>query len=141
LASVCLAIAVRYVDPGATKADRQRCTSGLGLRYPYTMKRRKHSPKTRRSSGEEPDADGLMVGNLLRQTVRDQIKANEPPEVAATYRRLIAEGHDDANALELITAVLAAEMYYILNEQRHFDEAKYNANLRRLPELPYDSDA
>ena len=55
-----------------------------------------------------------MVGNLLRQTVRDQIKANEPPEVGATYRRLIAEGHDNANALELITAVLAAEMYHIM---------------------------
>ena len=105
------------------------------------MKRRKHSPKTRQLSGEEPDAGGLMVGELLRQTVRDQIKANEPPEVAATYRRLIAEGHDNANAVELITAVLAAEMYDIMNEQRDFDEAKYNANLRRLPELPYESDA
>lgn len=82
-----------------------------------------------------------MVGELLRQTVRDQIKANEPPEVAATYRRLVAAGHDNANAVELITAVLAAEMYDIMNEQRDFDEAKYNASLRRLPELPYESDA
>jgi hypothetical protein len=105
------------------------------------MKRRMHSPKTRRFSGQKPDVGGLMVGELLRQTVRDQIRANEPPAVAATYRRLIAAGYDDANAVELITAVLAAEMYDIMNERRDFDEAKYNANLRRLPELPYESDA
>lgn len=109
---------------GLLPVNPSPCTSGCGLRYSCSMKRRKHSPKTRRSSGEEPDAGGLMVGELLRQTVRDQIKANEPPEVAATYRRLIAEGHDATNALELITAVLAAEMYDIMNEQRDFDETK-----------------
>ena len=105
------------------------------------MKRRKPLRDTRQASTELPDGDGLMVGELLRQTVRDQIKANEPPEVAATYRRLIAEGHDNSNAIELITVALAAEMYHIMNEQRDFDETKYNANLRRLPELPYESDA
>lgn len=82
-----------------------------------------------------------MLGEMLRQTVRDQIKGNEPPEVGATYRRLIAEGQDQKNAIELITAVLAAEMYGIMKEQRPFDEIRYNTNLRHLPELPYDSDA
>jgi hypothetical protein len=88
-----------------------------------------------------PDGDGAMVGELLRQTIRDQIKANDPPEVTATYRRLIAEGHDNSNAVELITAVLAVEMYDIMKERREFDETKFKTNLRRLPELPYESDA
>ena len=105
------------------------------------MKRRKRSAGSARGTNTGADPEGLRVGELLRQTVRDQIKANEPREVAATYRRLIAAGYDTVDAIELITAVLAAEMYDIMNEQRPFDEARYNANLRRLPELPHDSDA
>lgn len=105
------------------------------------MKRRKPSRGPRRTSDELSEADGYKVGELLRQVVRDQIKGKEPPEVAATYRRLIMEGYDEANAVELITVVLAAEMYDVMNEQRDFDEQKYNRNLRRLPELPYESDA
>ena len=122
---------------GTSFSDTNRAIESR-LRYACGMTRRKSS---RNSHPVVPDAEGLMVGEMLRQTVRDQIKANEPPEVAATYRRLIMEGHDKADAIELITAVLAAEMYDIMNEQRDFDEAKYNMNLRRLPELPYESDA
>ncbi|HEY0372298.1 MAG TPA: hypothetical protein VGD79_09870 [Thermoanaerobaculia bacterium] len=104
------------------------------------MKRFKPSRNARRAPRETPDPTGAKVGEMLRQTIRAQVKANDPPEVAATYRRLIAEGEDDKNAIELITSVLAIEMYDIVQEQRGFDEAKYNARLQRLPELPYDED-
>ena len=111
------------------------------MRYPDSMKRRKPPGRAAHGSGGVTDADGLRLGEILRQTARDQIRAGEPPQVAATYRRLLAEGQAETNAIELITAVLAAEMYAIMNEQRPFDEANYNRNLRRLPELPYESDA
>jgi len=85
--------------------------------------------------------EGRVLGDLLRQTVRDQIAAKNPREVEATYRRLLSEGHDQKNALELITAVLAAEMYDMMSEERELNAAKYAHDLRRLPELPYESDA
>ncbi len=85
--------------------------------------------------------DGRLLGNILRQTVRDQIAARNPPEVEATLRRLLSEGHDRQNAVELITSVLAAEMYDMMNEGREFNAAKYIHDLHRLPELPYESDA
>jgi hypothetical protein len=85
--------------------------------------------------------DGLLLGDILRQTVRDQIAARNPPKVEATLRRLLAEGHDREKAVELMTAVLAAEMYDMMNEGREFNVAKYILDLHRLPELPYESDA
>lgn len=88
-----------------------------------------------------PDPNGPRLGEILRQTVRNQIRGNEPPEVAVTYRRLIAEGHDDPSAIELIATVLSVEIYAILKGHRSFDEAKFTAHLRRLPELPYEDDA
>ena len=85
--------------------------------------------------------DGIRLGNILRSTVKDQIAANDPPEVGATLRRLVAAGFDEANAIEHITAVVAAEMYSMMTEGRDFDRRKYLEDLRRLPELPYDADA
>jgi len=78
---------------------------------------------------------------MLRAVVRDQIRGKKPPIVEATYRRLLRSGEDEQNAIELITAVLVADVYDMMNEQREFDEANYAAALKRLPELPYESDA
>ena len=107
------------------------------------MATRKRKTRAQRAQTDEEafDQQGLVLGELLRETVRDQVKGNNPPEVAATYRRLLAQGYDRAEAIELITAVLAAEMYDIMNERRPFDSARYNISLKRLPQLPYDSDA
>lgn len=93
-------------------------TISAPLRYANAMKRSKPPRGKSRASMGATNADGRMLGEMLRQTVRDQIKANEPAEVGATYRRLIAEGQDQKNAIELITAVLAAEMYDIMNIAR-----------------------
>ena len=77
----------------------------------------------------------------MRDIVKDQIKANDPPEVASTLRRLLASGIDEAHAIELITAVVAAEMFNMMTQGREFDRRRYIEDLRRLPELPYDTDA
>jgi hypothetical protein len=87
------------------------------------------------------DEEGIRLGNILRSTVKDQIKSNDPPEVRSTLRRLLAAGFDERNAIEHITAVLAAEIYHVMNEGREFDLKMYVTNLRRLPGLPDDSDA
>ena len=51
------------------------------------------------------------------------------------------EGYSDAESVELIAAVLAAEMFYMLTQQRDHDRLRYAVMLKRLPELPHDSDA
>jgi hypothetical protein len=86
-------------------------------------------------------ADGHLAGEAVRKTVRAQIRGKEPPEAEQAYRRLKHEGYSDGEAVELIAAVLAAEIFYVLSEQSEHDPARYAKMLRRLPELPHDSDA
>jgi len=69
------------------------------------------------------------------------MRAHHPPETEQAYRRLRAQGYSDADAVELIAAVLAAEMFYMLNEQREHDPVRYAKMLKALPELPSDDDA
>jgi len=102
--------------------------------------------KKQRNRGVDPltaisDEEGIRLGNIVRATVKDQLKADDPPEVGATLRRLLAAGFDERDAIEHITAVLAAEIYDVMNEGRKFDLKKYITNLRRLPALPEDADA
>lgn len=87
------------------------------------------------------DEDGRRAGNELRKAVRTQIRTRKPPIVEATYQRLLRSGQDKRNAIELITAVLVAEIYDMMNERRPYDEAKYSSMLKKLPDLPHESDA
>jgi hypothetical protein len=70
-----------------------------------------------------------------------QIRGHKPLEAEQAYRRLRTQGYSDADAVELIAAVLAAEMFYMLTQQSEHDPARYAKMLKRLPELPYDADA
>jgi hypothetical protein len=102
--------------------------------------------KKRRPSRVDPlkalsGKEGKRLGNIVRSTVKDQIAGNDPPEARSTLRRLLAIGFDERNAIEHIAAVLAAEIYDVMNEGREFDLKRYVTNLRRLPNLPNDSDA
>lgn len=107
------------------------------------MKKRGKNPRNRRTpSASEPSAEsGRRVGQILRSVVREQIQEKKPPIVEATYRRLLRSGEDEKNAIELIATVLASQIYDMLNKQQEYDESKYAAALKRLPELPFESDA
>jgi hypothetical protein len=43
--------------------------------------------------------------------------------------------------VELIAAALAAEMFYVLSQQREHDPVRYAKMLKALPTLPSDEDA
>lgn len=107
------------------------------------MKKKRKNPRNRDSSPvSEPSAEsGRRVGQILRGVVRDQIREKKPPIVEVTYRRLVRSGEDEKNAIELIATVLASQIYDMLKEQQEYDDAKYAAALKRLPELPFESDA
>jgi hypothetical protein len=77
----------------------------------------------------------------MREAVRTQIRTQDPPETERTYRRLRHAGYSEPDAVELITAVLAAEVFYMLTQQTEYDPLRYVRMLKRLPELPHDSDA
>ncbi len=73
--------------------------------------------------------------------MRTQIRTHELPETEQAYRRLRHDGYSDRDAVELIAAVLAAEIFYMLKQKTEHDPLRYAKMLKRLPDLPYDSDA
>ena len=72
----------------------------------------------------------------LHQAVEEQVRLNEPPAVAATLARLVAEGHARDEAIRLIGAVLMMELNEVMQTNRDFDPALYAARLAALPNLP-----
>ncbi len=75
---------------------------------------------------------------IILEVVDKQLRSNEIPEVKETFKRIISEGFSNQEAKKMIGAVLVAEIYYILKNERVFDTEKYISALKRLPELPGD---
>jgi hypothetical protein len=86
----------------------------------------------------DPEDEEAFDADLapLRQVVEDQLRANDPPEVAATLARLVAAGHTRDEAVALIGAALIIELNEIMRSEREYDAARYARNLANLPALP-----
>ena len=80
------------------------------------------------------------VREVILDAVENQIRKNDPPETKDTLDRLIQSGQSREDALRLIAGVLASEMFEVMKSKSHFDNARYAANLARLPNLPRDKD-
>jgi hypothetical protein len=75
----------------------------------------------------------------LIEVIENQLRANDPPETRETLDRLKKEGHTYEEAMKLIACVLVNEIYDVMKSQTPHDNARYVANLKRLPELPWDN--
>jgi len=88
---------------------------------------------------DDDDEDDTALDSAiapLLQAVEEQVRTNEPPEVAATLARLQSAGHDRDEAISLIGAVLMLELNEVMQNDREFDPARYAARLAALPRLP-----
>ena len=81
---------------------------------------------------------GEIAGEGIRQAVREQLDAGEPPEARRTYARLLAAGMSDDQAVEFMAAVLASEMFEMLKHGTPYDRERHENALRALPKLPWD---
>jgi hypothetical protein len=88
--------------------------------------------------GEDDEDDEQFDAAIapLLQAVEEQVRTNEPPEVAATLARLQSAGHERDEAISLIGAVLMFELNEVMRHDREFDPARYAARLAALPRLP-----
>jgi hypothetical protein len=84
-------------------------------------------------------ADRAMAGEAIREAVREQIRTGDPPEAKKTYERLKTMGMAADEALEMLAAVLAVEMFEMLKEHKPYDREHYESQLRKLPTLPWSS--
>jgi len=81
------------------------------------------------SSEDKTVRDGFL------STVVHQIATNDPPETKVTYDRLQAAGLSEGQALQLIGLVLKKEMKEMITESRGFDNERYIALMKKLPEI------
>ena len=86
--------------------------------------------------GVEPN----RAGEKILLAVEKQLAENNPPQVAWTLERLLAEGIMREDALKYIACALSIEIFEVLKHGATYDEARYLRNLARLPELPWDSE-
>jgi hypothetical protein len=85
-----------------------------------------------------PSSGNPHLRRAILEVVHNQLRDGTPPETAATLERLVREGHAREQAIELIGAVVASEIYGVLKEGRAYDRARYVAALRSLPHLPWE---
>jgi len=77
-----------------------------------------------------------QLRRALLEVVENQLRDGTPPETRATLDRLVGGGHTREQAVERIAGVVEAEMQAVLRTRRPFDEARFVAALRALPEQP-----
>ena len=102
-----------------------------------TSARRTKIPTVERPSAPE---DSKFIRAALFEAIDNQIRDRTPPETKQTYDRLKSEGFDHLETMKLLGCALTSELFYIMKEERVFDEEKYIVSLHALPELPWDDE-
>lgn len=80
--------------------------------------------------------DPKLARRAILDAVENQLRENSPPEAKATLERLTAAGYSKADAKRLIGCALVIEIFDIMKTEKPYNEARYLANLAKLPELP-----
>ena len=80
-------------------------------------------------------SDDKTVRDGFLSSVVTQISSGDPPEAKETYDRLLAEGQSDSQAIQLMGLALKKEMRDMISQSRGFDNTRYVALLKRLPEI------
>ncbi len=79
--------------------------------------------------------------NLKEQVfeiIKNQLKANDPPETKITYDRLRKLGYDDLQTRQMIGQCLIIEIFEVIKNQKPYNNTRYINNLQKLPEDPFD---
>jgi hypothetical protein len=98
------------------------------------MKRKKH--KDNIVQADTPD--GQRLGEAVIEAIENQIQDNDPPETKITLDRLMFLGELRENAMRYIGSVLSVEVFEAVKNKTPYNEKRYLANLKNLPELPFD---
>jgi len=75
------------------------------------------------------------VKDAFMEVVVNQLETGDPPETKATLDRLVAGGHSEGEAMQLIAAVARNEMQAMMTAGRAFDNARYAQLLAKLPQI------
>lgn len=93
-------------------------------------------PRENRAMSELPEDDETLAEEALIQAIENQLEADDPPATQATLNKLTLVGYEREESIRLMALALAREIRQMLQEDRPFDAASYEALLRGLPDLP-----
>lgn len=85
---------------------------------------------------EEPS----VAGKAILDAVEQQIKNNDPPKVKQTLKRLKSLGMSRKESIKYIACALSIEIFGVLKNEEEFNPQRYNENLDKLPELPWEDE-
>lgn len=80
------------------------------------------------------------AGAVILEAVENQIKANDPPKVKETIKRLMAQGIEMDDAKKFIACALSVEVFAVAKHSEKFNAERYNTNLDTLPEMPWEDE-
>jgi len=92
----------------------------------------------------ERDNDEVLVGDeavnprlhiTMHEIVATQLWENDPPEVWATAKRLLAAGYERHDVLHMLGSALMGEIWTVLKDpESPHDRTRYTRRLEELPE-------
>lgn len=74
------------------------------------------------------------------EIIKNQLKANNPPETKLTYDRLRKLGFDDFQTKQMIGQCVVVELFEVINSGKPYNNERYIKNLKGLPEEPFDKE-
>lgn len=82
--------------------------------------------------------DEFMTGDMLVETVENQLTDGNPIKVKETLMRLMMTGTPRDEAVQMIACALSVEVYDVAKNGGSFDLKRYSENLNTLPDMPWD---
>ncbi len=82
--------------------------------------------------------DPAKAGAAILEAVENQLKANDPPKVKEALKRLMSQGVNRDESKKYIASALSVEIFGALKNHEEFNPKRYDQNLEKLPEMPWD---
>jgi hypothetical protein len=80
------------------------------------------------------------AGRAILEAVENQLQANDPPKVRETLKRLMSDGIDRDEASKYIACALSVEIFGAMKNSQPYNPTRYDTNLDRLPEMPWEEE-
>jgi hypothetical protein len=115
------------------------CPCGSGKKYKKCCGAEKSSP-SREFTPDIPMSKEVnpRLGKAILQAVSNQLRINKPPETKETLDWLMEEGYSREESMKMIGAVLTNHLYFMLREQKEYDNESYVRDLNKLPKYPWE---
>ncbi|UXI02470.1 hypothetical protein [Photobacterium sp. TY1-4] len=82
--------------------------------------------------------DEIMNGDMLIETIENQLADGNPIKVKETLMRLMMTGTPREEAIEMMACALSVEVFDVAKNDGSFNLKRYAENLDALPDMPWE---